>query len=180
MATSRLARLFGRKDDREADTAPPAYTGIGAPRQYEPPPGAPGNGTAGYQAGPTSPTTYVPARPGPPAPSARPPAPAPSPYEHAPVVTRAQYDEAARRRRAADQQVEILERQDAKLTAQIHAATEQERHDYVRELVSRRIACARASRSRRCGATGCGRPRTSSAPASRGTTRPRGSAGTSR
>jgi hypothetical protein len=140
MATSRLARLFGRRDDREADTAPPGYTGIGAPRQYEPPPGAPGHGTAGYQPGPASPTTYVPARPGPPAPSVRPPAPAPSPYEHAPVVTRARYDEAARRRRAADQQVELLERQDAKLTAQIHAATEQERHDYVRELVSRRIA----------------------------------------
>jgi hypothetical protein len=144
MATSRLARLFGRKDDREADTAPPAYTGIGAPRQYEPPPGAPGHGTAGYRPGPASPTAYVPARPGPPASSARPaapaPSPAPSPYEHAPVVTRARYDEAARRRRAADQQVEVLERQDAKLTAQIHAATEQERHDYVRELVSRRIA----------------------------------------
>jgi hypothetical protein len=139
MATSRLARLFGRKDDREADTAPPAYTGIGAPRQYEPPPGAPGHGTAGYQPRPAGPTTSVPAPPGPSAPSARPPAPA-SPYEHAPVVTRARYDEAARRRRAADQQVGVLERQDAKLTAQIHAATEQERHDYVRELVSRRIA----------------------------------------
>jgi hypothetical protein len=56
------------------------------------------------------------------------------------VVTRAEYDEAARRRHAADQQVQILERQDAKLTEQIHAATAQERHDYVRELVSRRIA----------------------------------------
>jgi hypothetical protein len=141
VATSRLARLFGRKDDREADIAPPAYTGIGAPRQYEPPPGAPGHGTAGYQQGPASPTTYVAghsARPAPPAPSARPPAP--SPYEHARVVTRAEYDEAARRRHAADQQVQILERQDAKLTEQIHAATAQERHDYVRELVSRRIA----------------------------------------
>ncbi|WP_433784005.1 hypothetical protein ACQPX6_27955 [Actinomycetospora sp. CA-101289] len=143
MATSRLARLFGRKDDREADTAPPAYTGIGAPRQYEPPPGAPGHGTAGYRPGPAATTTYVPARPGPPAPTARPPAPAPrpfSPQEHAPVVTRARYDETARRRHAADQQVGILERQDAKLTAQIHTAQEQERHDYVRELVSRRIA----------------------------------------
>jgi hypothetical protein len=133
MATSRLARLFGRKDDRGADPAPPAYTGIGAPRPYDPPMGAPGSPPP--PAGPPAPRLAdapreAPTRVG----------PAPSPYEHAPVVTGARYDEAVRRRRAADQQVEVLERQDAKLTAQIHAATEQERHDYVRELVSRRIA----------------------------------------
>ena len=50
MATSRLGRLFGRgRDERADDGAPPAYTGIGAPRQYDPPPGAPGHGTAGYR-----------------------------------------------------------------------------------------------------------------------------------
>jgi hypothetical protein len=146
MATSRLARLFGRKDDREADTAPPAYTGIGAPRPYDPPVGAPGAPPA--PAGPPAPRLAdtlqgapreAPTRVGPTVPGGR-SGPGPSPYEHAPVVTRARYDEAVRRRRAADQQVGVLERQDAKLTGQIHAATHQERHDYVRELVSRRIA----------------------------------------
>lgn len=116
MATSRLSRLFGRRsgaggDDRAAETAPPAYTGVGAPRLYDPPPGAPGHGTAGYG----------PPRQDPPA----------------PVVTRAQYEEAARRRRAADQQVDVFERFDAKLSEQIHHATEAERYDYVRELLSR-------------------------------------------
>src|SRR3954468_4462533 len=113
MATSRLGRLFGRgRDERADDGTPPAYTGIGAPRQYDPPPGAPGHGTAGYQSEPASTTTYVPARPAPPAQSG--PRPAPSPYGPAPVVTRAQYDEAFRSRRAADQQVGVLERFDAK------------------------------------------------------------------
>lgn len=120
MATSRLGRLFGRRsgtgrDDRAVETAPPAYTGVGAPRPYDAPPGAPGHGTAGY--GPT--------------------ATAPSPSGQASVVTRAQYEEAVRRRRGADQQVEVLERFDAKLTEQVHQATEAERHDYVRELLSR-------------------------------------------
>lgn len=133
MAASRLARLFGRKDDRGADTAPPAYTGIGAPRPYDPPMGAAGSPPP--PAGPPAPRLADPPREAPTRVG-----PAPSPDEHAPVVTRARYDEAVRRRRAADQQVGILERQDAKLTEQIHAATEQERHDYVRELVSRRIA----------------------------------------
>ena len=133
MAASRLARLFGRKDDRGPDTAPPAYTGIGAPRPYDPPMGAPGSPPP--PAGPPAPRLADPPREAPTRVG-----PAPSPYGHAPVVTRARYDEAVRRRRAADQQVGILERQDAKLTEQIHAATEQERHDYVRELVSRRIA----------------------------------------
>ena len=133
MAASRLARLFGRKDDRGADTAPPAYTGIGAPRPYDPPMGA--LGSPPPPAGPPAPRLADPAREAPTRVG-----PAPSPYGHALVVTRARYDEAVRRRRAADQQVGILERQDAKLTEQIHAATEQERHDYVRELVSRRIA----------------------------------------
>jgi hypothetical protein len=142
MATSRLGRLFGRgRDDRADDTAPPAYTGIGAPRQYDPPPGAPGHGTAGYQSEPASTTTHVPARPAPPAQSGPRPA---SPYGSAPVVTRAQYDEAFRSRRAADQQVGVLERFDAKLSAQIHEATEAGRHEYVRELLSRQ----RAVRSR--------------------------------
>jgi hypothetical protein len=147
MATSRLGRLFGRgRDERADDGTPPAYTGIGAPRQYDPPPGAPGHGTAGYRAGPASTTTYVPARPTPPAQSAPPavPRPAPSPDGQAAVVTRAQYDEAFRSRRAADQQVGVLERFDAKLSAQIHEATEAGRHEYVRELLSRQ----RAVRSR--------------------------------
>src|SRR3954454_23422288 len=145
MATSRLGRLFGRgRADRGAEDAQPAYTGVGAPRPYEPPPGAPGYGAAGY--GTASATTYVPARPAPPATGGPPvvPRPAPSPYEHAPVVTRAQYDAAFRSRRAADQQVGVLERFDAKLSAQIHEATEADRHEYVRELLSRQ----RAVRSR--------------------------------
>ncbi|PVZ09990.1 hypothetical protein [Actinomycetospora cinnamomea] len=141
MATSRWGRLFGRgsragRDDRATDTTPPAYTGIGAPRPYDPPPGAPGPPPP---AGPAAPRLADPAptRVGPPVPGPR---PAPSPYEHASTVTRAQYDEAVRRRRAADQQVGVFERFEAKLTEQIHHATEQERHDYVRELLSRRIA----------------------------------------
>ncbi|MEJ2888537.1 hypothetical protein [Actinomycetospora aeridis] len=116
MATSRLGRFFGRRDhdDRTADTAPPAYTGIGAPRAYDPPPGAPGHGTAGY--GRPAPATPV------------------------GVVTRAQYDDAVRRRREADQQVGVFERFDAKLSEQIHQATEEGRDDYVRELLSRQRA----------------------------------------
>ncbi|GAA4733172.1 hypothetical protein [Actinomycetospora chibensis] len=125
MATSRLRRLFGREhDEREADTAPPTYTGVGAPRPYDPPPGAPG------VPAPVAPPT----RQMPPAPVAR---PAPSPHGS---VTPAQYEQAGRDRRAADQQVGVFERFDAKLTAQIHEATEAERYDYVRELLSRRIA----------------------------------------
>jgi hypothetical protein len=122
MATSRLRRLFGRDhDEREADTAPPAYTGVGAPRPYDPPAGAP--------APVAQPTRQMP--------PAQVPRPAPSPYGS---VTPAQYEQAGRARRAADQQVGVFERFDAKLTAQIHEATEAERYDYVRELLSRRIA----------------------------------------
>jgi len=111
MATSRLGRLFGRgRDEHAVDTAPPEYTGVGAPRRYDPPPGAPGHGTAGYGQRPM----------------------------------RTQYDEAVRRRHAADHQVGVFERYDAKLSHQIHEATEAERHDYVRELLSRQ----RAVRSR--------------------------------
>ncbi|MHC1562939.1 hypothetical protein ACR9E3_28605 [Actinomycetospora sp. C-140] len=118
MAGSRLGRLFGRgRDDRAADTAPPEYTGIGAPRPYDAPRGAPGHGLAGYGQ------------------SVPPPRPA-SP--------RTRYDEAARHRRDADQQVGVLERFDAKLSHQIHEATQEERFDYVRELLSRQ----RAVRSR--------------------------------
>jgi hypothetical protein len=125
MATSRLRRLFGRDhDEREADTAPPAYTGVGAPRPYDPPPGAPGAPAPVAQ-----PTRQMP--------PAQVPRPAPSPYGS---VTPAQYERAGRDRRAADQQVGVFERFDAKLTAQIHEATEAERYDYVRELLSRRIA----------------------------------------
>jgi len=143
MATSRLARLFGRGKDERGDTAPPAYTGIGAPRPYDPPVGA--RGYPPPPAGPPAPRLDDPPREAPPrvaptVPGPRPSGPGPSPYEHAPVVTPARHDEAVRRRRAADHQVTILERQDAKLTEQIHTATEQERHDYVRELVARRIA----------------------------------------
>ncbi|MDD7938049.1 hypothetical protein PHK61_06405 [Actinomycetospora lutea] len=112
MATSRLGRFFGRgRDARAVGTVPPAYTGVGAPRPYDPPPGAPGHGTAGY---------------------GTPPPPTP-----AGVVTRAQYDEAVRRRREADQHVGVFERFDAKLSEQIHEATEAGRTDYVRELLSR-------------------------------------------
>ena len=112
MATSRLGRFFGRGRDAQAvETAPPAYTGVGAPRPYDPPPGAPGHGIAGY---------------------GTPPPPTP-----AGVVTRAQYEEAVRRRRDADQHVEVFERFDAKLSEQIHHATEAGRTDYVRELLSR-------------------------------------------
>ncbi|GAA4774769.1 hypothetical protein GCM10023200_04060 [Actinomycetospora chlora] len=105
MATSRWGRFFGRgrDDDRTADTAPPAYTGIGAPRAYEAPTGAPGHGTAGYGVTPM----------------------------------RTPYEEAVRQRKAADHQVAEFERFDAKLTAQIHAAQQAERHEYVRELLSR-------------------------------------------
>jgi hypothetical protein len=140
MATSRLARLFGRGKDSGGDTAPPAYTGIGAPRPYDRPVGSPGYPPP--PAGPPAPRFDDRPREAPTrvAPVSGPSGPPPSPYEHAPVVTRARYDEAARRRREADQQVQILERQDAKLTEQIHHATEQERYDYVRELVARRIA----------------------------------------
>ena len=85
---SRLARLFGRgQDDRAAETAPPAYSGVGAPREYAPPSGAPGHGTAPY----------------------------------GPTPMRTPYEEAVRRRRAADHQVAEFERFDAKLSAQIHA-----------------------------------------------------------
>ena len=70
-------------------------------------------------------------------PPAQVPRPAPSPHGS---VTPAQYEQAGRDRRAADQQVGVFERFDAKLTAQIHEATEAERYDYVRELLSRRIA----------------------------------------
>lgn len=124
MATSRLRRLFGRDHEREADTAPPAYTGVGAPRPYDPPPGAPGAPAPVAQ-----PTRQMP--------PAQVPRPAPSPHGS---VTPAQYEQAGRDRRAADQQVGVFERFDAKLTAQIHEATEAERYDYVRELLSRRIA----------------------------------------
>jgi hypothetical protein len=125
MATSRLRRLFGRDhDERGADTAPPAYTGVGAPRPYDPPPGAPGAPAPVAQ-----PTRQMP--------PAQVPRPAPSPHGS---VTPAQYERAGRARRAADQQVGVFERFDAKLTAQIHEATEAERYDYVRELLSRRIA----------------------------------------
>lgn len=111
MATSRLGRLFGRGRDEAVETRPPAYTGVGAPRPYDPPPGAPGHGIAGY---------------------GTPPPPVPRG-----VVTRAQYEEAVRRRREADQQVGVFERFDAKLSDQIHRATEEGRTDYVRELLSR-------------------------------------------
>ncbi|GAA4907921.1 hypothetical protein EV188_107205 [Actinomycetospora succinea] len=115
MATSRLGRFFGRGRDQQADdTAPPAYTGVGAPRPYDPPPGAPGHGIGGYGAS-----------------APRPPVG---------VVTRAQYDEAVRKRREADQHVEWFERFDAKLSEQIHHATEEGRTDYVRELLSRQRA----------------------------------------
>lgn len=125
MATSRLGRFFGRDhDEREADTAPPAYTGVGAPRPYDPPPGAPG-----APAPVAAPTRQMPPTPV--------PRPAPSPHGS---VTPAQHEQAGRERRAADQQVGVFERFDAKLTAQIHQATEAERYDYVRELLSRRIA----------------------------------------
>lgn len=111
MATSRLGRLFGRgRDEQAVETVPPAYTGVGAPRPYDPPPGAPGHGTAGYGTPPAAPTG---------------------------VVTRAQYEEAVRRRREADQHVEVFERFDAKLSEQIHEATQAGRTDYVRELLSR-------------------------------------------
>ena len=112
MATSRLGRFFGRDhDEREADTAPPAYTGVGAPRPYDPPPGAPGAPAP----------VAAPTRQMPPAPVPR---PAPSPHGS---VTPAQHEQAGRERRAADQQVGVFERFDAKLTAQIHQATEAER-----------------------------------------------------
>ncbi|MEJ2863124.1 hypothetical protein [Actinomycetospora flava] len=115
MASSRLGRFFGRgQDDGAVDTAPPEYTGVGAPRQYDAPPGAPGHGTAGY--GPPAPRTPV------------------------GVVTWAQYEDAVRRRREADQQVGVFERFDAKLSEQIHEATEESRTDYVRELLSRQRA----------------------------------------
>jgi hypothetical protein len=130
MATSRWGRFFGR-GEQESDTTPPAYTGIGAPRPYDPPPGSPGPGAP----------APAPTRQMPPAPARVPgPRSAPSPYEYRPVVTRAQYEQAARQRRDADQKVGVFERFDAKLTAQIHEATEAGRNDYVRELVSRRIS----------------------------------------
>ena len=144
MATSRLGRLFGRRsdDEREAETAPPAYTGMGAPRPYDPPPGSPPpppppDATTGRApSGPPAATRSMPR----PRSSGGSSGPAPSPYEHAPVVTRSQYDEAARRRHAADQQVGVFERFEAKLTSQIHEATEAGRDDYVRELLARRIS----------------------------------------
>ncbi|GAA4881838.1 hypothetical protein [Actinomycetospora straminea] len=101
---SRLARLFGRRnEDRTAETSPPAYTGVGAPREYAPPSGAPGHGTAPY----------------------------------GPTPVRTPYEEAVRRRRAADHHVAEYERFDARLSAQIHEAQQAERTDYVRELLSR-------------------------------------------
>jgi hypothetical protein len=105
MATSRWGRFFGRgrDDERPAETVPPAYTGIGAPRAYDAPAGAPGYGTAGYGMTPM----------------------------------RTPYEEAVRERRAADHKVAEFERFDAQLSVQIHAAQQAERHEYVRELLSR-------------------------------------------
>ena len=123
MATSRLGRLFGRRsdDEREAETAPPAYTGMGAPRPYDPPPGSP------------------PPPPPPDATTGRAPSGPPAATRSMPRP-RSQYDEAARRRHSADQQVGVFERFEAKLTSQIHEATEAGRDDYVRELLARRIS----------------------------------------
>ncbi len=57
-----------------------------------------------------------------------------------PVVARGRLAEVSRRRRAADQQLELLERFEARLTEQVHTATEAERNDYARELLSRRLS----------------------------------------
>jgi hypothetical protein len=106
MATSFLGRLFGRgRDDTAADTAPPEYTGVGAARGYDPPPGAPGHDTL-----------------------------------HRGQSPRSRYEEAVRERKVAEHQVKEFERYDAKLTQQLHEATEAERTDYVRELLSRQRA----------------------------------------
>jgi hypothetical protein len=119
MATSRLARLFGRHDDRRDDhDQRPAGTAPPAPA------------TMAYGQRPDGRTLSGQAPPGGPVPGAG----------RYPSATRREYEEAARRRKAADQQVGVFERFEAKLSRQIHEATEAGRQDYVRELLSRRLS----------------------------------------
>ena len=116
MASSLLGRLFGRgRTSKSDDSAMP----IPDPR----PGGAPA--PTRVQSVPTyGPPSYGP-QPG---------------YGAPPAVARGRLAEVTRRRRSSDQQVDQLERFEARLSEQVHAATHAERHDYVRELLSRRLS----------------------------------------
>jgi hypothetical protein len=131
MASTRLGRLFGRgrtsKSDDSAMPIPdprpggaPAPTRVQSVPSYGPPSSGPqpayGQPVYGQQ-----------------------PAYGQS-YGAPPAVARGRLAEVTRRRRSLDQQVGQLERFEARLSEQVHAATEAERHDYVRELLSRRLS----------------------------------------
>lgn len=139
MASSRLGRLFGRgrtsKSDDSAMPIPdprpgggPAPTRVQSVPSYGPPSYGPQQpyGQRAYGQQPYGQPAY--------GPSAGPGSTA------APAVARGRLAEVERRRKSIDQQFEQLERFEARLSEQVHAATEAERHEYVRELLSRRLS----------------------------------------
>jgi len=145
VAGSRLGRLFGRgrtsKSDDSAMPIPdprpgggPAPTRVQSVPSYGPP--SYGQPPAYGQQQPYGQPSYGQQPYGQPAygPSAGPGSTAP------PAVARGRLAEVERRRKSVDQQVDQLERSEARLSEQVHAATEAERHDYVRELLSRRLS----------------------------------------
>lgn len=139
MASSLLGRLFGRgrtsKSDDSAMPIPDPRPGGGpAPTRVQsvPPSGPPSYGRQPAYGQPS----YGQQPYGPPAygPSSGPGSTAP------PAVARGRLAEVERRRKSIDQQFEQLEGFEARLSEQVHAATEAERHEYVRELLSRRLS----------------------------------------
>lgn len=117
MASSWLGRLFGRgRASGSEDAQVPGPRQGAVPGSYDPP------------------TSY-----GRPAPFTQ-QMPYGSGTAEPPVVARGRLAEATRRRRAIDDQFEVLERFEAKLSAQIHEAEEAERHDYAREVIYRRLS----------------------------------------
>jgi hypothetical protein len=125
MASSRLGRLFGRgrtskSDDSAMPIPDPRPGGDPAPTRVQsvPPYGPPSYGqqpTYGQQ-------------------------PYGQSYGSPPAVARGRLAEVTHRRKSMDQQVGQLERFETRLSEQVHAATQAERHDYVRELLSRRLS----------------------------------------
>jgi predicted lipid-binding transport protein (Tim44 family) len=142
MASSRLGRLFGRgrtsKSDGAAMPIPDPRPGGGpAPTRVQ---SVPSYGPPSYGPQPASgPPSYGPQ------PASGPPVYGQQPaygqsYGTPPAVARGRLAEVAHRRKSMDQQVGQLERFEARLSEQVHAATQAERHDYVRELLSRRLS----------------------------------------